>query len=67
MSLWDFVQDDDPDEEEVTIGPGRVNEMTCPECGADMVVRTNKQNGHTFLGCSDWPKCEHTISVEATK
>lgn len=28
----------------------------CPECGSDIIERKSKK-GHTFFGCSSWPKC----------
>ena len=28
-----------------------------------MVVRTNRLNGHQFLGCPNWPSCEHTTGI----
>lgn len=28
--------------------------------GHDMVIRKNKETGHEFLGCSQWPSCNHT-------
>ena len=28
----------------------------CPDCGADIIERKSKK-GHTFFGCSAWPKC----------
>ena len=34
---------------------------TCPKCAPDrLVVRRNKQTGHDFLGCSNWPQCDYT-------
>jgi restriction system protein len=32
----------------------------CPNCGADLVVRTNSSNGNRFLGCSHYPNCKFT-------
>lgn len=35
----------------------------CPKCGAKMVVRTAKSGpnqGKTFLGCSNFPRCRYT-------
>ncbi len=32
----------------------------CPECGKDLVIRTNKATRERFLGCSQWPQCTHT-------
>ena len=34
--------------------------LTCPECSWPLVVRTNRQNGTQFLGCSHWPECTFT-------
>jgi ssDNA-binding Zn-finger/Zn-ribbon topoisomerase 1 len=36
--------------------PARV----CNECGAEMVVRTNRKTGERFLGCSRFPDCTFT-------
>ena len=39
---------------------------TCPECGADMVIRTAKQGpgaGMEFWGCSQYPNCSGTRSI----
>lgn len=30
--------------------------IKCPECGGDIIQRRSKK-GHTFYGCSNWPKC----------
>lgn len=32
----------------------------CPECGQPLTVRTGGNGGEDFLGCSDWPRCQHT-------
>ncbi len=40
---------------------------TCPECGAEMVLRTarrGRNRGGQFYGCSDYPKCRHTLPYE---
>lgn len=34
----------------------------CPECKAQLVVRTSKNN-KKFFGCSNFPKCNHTESI----
>lgn len=39
---------------------------SCPECGSDMVGRVARRGenaGNTFLGCSHWPQCSGTRSV----
>ena len=33
---------------------------TCPECGKPLFVRTNRETGQLFLGCSQYPECDHT-------
>jgi ssDNA-binding Zn-finger/Zn-ribbon topoisomerase 1 len=39
--------------------------VPCPNCGIDtrLVVRVNKKNGLQFLGCPNWPQCDHTQNV----
>ena len=37
--------------------------VICPECGRDLVERTNRQNGSTFLGCTGYPECQHTQGI----
>lgn len=41
--------------------------MTCPWCGGDMVLRTNR-NGSRFYGCSNFgPRgCKYTVNCEST-
>ena len=34
--------------------------MECPKCGSPMAVRTNRQTGSDFLGCTEFPKCRGT-------
>lgn len=38
----------------------------CPRCGAPMRVRTNRDSGEAFLGCSRFPACRGTRPGEAT-
>ena len=38
----------------------------CPRCSAALVVRTNHTDGHLFYGCSNYPKCRFTKSIDAT-
>lgn len=33
----------------------------CSKCGGRMIARTAKNSGKQFLGCSNFPKCRHTI------
>jgi len=35
--------------------------VVCPKCGGRMVARTAKNSGKQFVGCSNFPKCHHTI------
>lgn len=35
-------------------------------CGSDWKIRTNKTNNTQFLGCSNYPKCKNTKSIELT-
>ncbi|WP_405176336.1 restriction endonuclease [Paenibacillus sp. FSL H8-0261] len=39
-----------------------VDEMTCPKCGHNLVLR-NSARGQ-FYGCSSFPKCRHTKSIK---
>ena len=32
----------------------------CPDCGSAMKVRTNRQNGNKFYGCTKYPECKGT-------
>jgi len=34
---------------------------TCPKCGGQLVERTAKASGKTFMGCSNFPKCRLTV------
>jgi hypothetical protein len=34
---------------------------TCPKCGGQLVQRIAKASGKSFLGCSNFPKCRHTV------
>ena len=38
--------------------------MECPKCGSPMAVRTNRQTGSDFLGCTEFPKCRGTRRLE---
>lgn len=37
----------------------------CPDCGADLVLRTNHRSETEFYGCSDYPRCTFTMPVPA--
>lgn len=34
--------------------------MLCPECGSEMVLRTNREKGTRFWGCKTFPACRGT-------
>lgn len=34
--------------------------ILCPDCGAEMKLRTNKTNGNKFYGCVKFPQCRGT-------
>jgi restriction system protein len=36
----------------------------CPKCEAEMVVRTNRQNGNKFWGCQNYPRCRFILNIE---
>jgi ssDNA-binding Zn-finger/Zn-ribbon topoisomerase 1 len=69
MPLWDEIEDDDDEVESWSLGgarkfeDGMETELTCEECGAVMIVRTNRQNGGQFLGCQNWPDCTSTRKI----
>jgi ssDNA-binding Zn-finger/Zn-ribbon topoisomerase 1 len=35
----------------------------CPDCGAKLMIRTNRQNDSHFIGCTTWPECTHTEPI----
>ena len=40
---------------------------SCPECGSDMVRRVARRGehaGNSFWGCSNWPQCSGTRSID---
>ncbi len=59
-----FEKDLEEAEENMSSEKGREpeEEVTCEECGEPMVIRWNK-NGK-FLGCSAFPECENTKSLD---
>ena len=46
-----------------TPGPNDIGEHYCPVCRAQLVERTNRASGDTFLGCSEWPDCSYTTPI----
>ncbi len=39
------------------------SDITCPNCGKPMIVRTNRF-GSQFLGCSGYPECKTILSLD---
>jgi restriction system protein len=35
----------------------------CPLCGGNLVVRKNRKDGKSFLGCSKYPTCKYTKNI----
>ena len=40
-------------------------DILCPVCddGTVLIVKTNRQSDHQFLGCPKWPECEYTRGI----
>lgn len=38
------------------------NDMVCPKCGADLVIKNGRRG--KFIGCSNWPKCDYSRDYE---
>ena len=34
--------------------------LECPDCGSEMRLRTNRQDGNKFWGCTKYPNCRGT-------
>mgnify|MGYP002672340046 FL=1 len=41
--------------------------ITCPKCGAPMVLRHNKTTKEAFYGCSKFPHCRSVVKAGATQ
>jgi ssDNA-binding Zn-finger/Zn-ribbon topoisomerase 1 len=39
----------------------------CPRCNANLVERVNKSTGIHFVGCSSWPDCRYSASIDLNK
>lgn len=39
-----------------------IRDHKCPQCGSDLILRKGKFS--TFLGCTNYPKCTHTIQLQ---
>lgn len=33
------------------------------KCGSHMVIRTNREKGNKFYGCSNYPECRNTLPI----
>jgi DNA topoisomerase-1 len=42
---------------------GQKTKQACPDCGAVMVIRQNKNDLSFFLGCNRYPDCKHTMEI----
>lgn len=42
---------------------GPASESSCPNCGAEMVRRSNRKTGASFWGCARFPKCKGSRSA----
>lgn len=40
------------------------DQRRCPRCTGSLVIRTNRNDGHLFYGCSNYPKCRYTKSID---
>lgn len=38
--------------------------ITCPECGLEMISRKNSSTGQRFWGCRDYPACRGTRNTD---
>ncbi len=41
------------------------DDVYCPKCGGLMVVRRNRQTREPFYGCTEYPDCKGTRSIDA--
>jgi ssDNA-binding Zn-finger/Zn-ribbon topoisomerase 1 len=39
--------------------------IICPECipTVKLIIKTNKRDQSQFLGCPNWPDCDHTEEI----
>lgn len=44
----------------ITPATNTTDTLLCPDCGSEMKLRTNSQNGQKFWGCTKYPKCRGT-------
>lgn len=43
-----------------TSGLTNESDLSCPDCGGEMILRTNRTNGDKFYGCKKYPNCRGT-------
>lgn len=56
--------DVEQDEFETTIDQVHASELSCPICQeGTLAVRKNSTSNKRFMGCSNYPRCDHTESV----
>ena len=36
---------------------------TCPNCKGTLIVKTNRETQAQFLGCPNYPTCDHTEPI----
>lgn len=44
----------------ITPASDTTDTYSCPDCGADMKERRNRENGNKFYGCVKYPNCRGT-------
>lgn len=44
----------------ITPASDTTDTLLCPDCGHEMALRTNRQNGNKFYGCKRYPDCRGT-------
>ncbi len=36
----------------------------CPDCGKDLIVRENRKTKELFIGCTGYPNCDYSQSID---
>ena len=57
MLWWRYIKKEET-EQKVEYAGGN-----CPECGSPLVYKLNRK-GEKFIGCSSYPKCKYTASID---
>lgn len=63
----EVIEDRSDSETNVEMGIGVEEQISCPKCGAPLVMRVAKKGenaGRNFYGCSAFPKCRYIQNVE---